>query len=354
VSERDLFALQRLTLRQLAEVIRRADSIDALSVAAGDVRRLSHHLVAQGIAAAQLTRLISHLNDQLTVRVLTLACARFAIDAGDFCWLSFGSEGRSEQTIATDQDNGILYRTGSIQPPRMLELAAWTNHALAACGFPLCRGNIMASNPELCRDAAGWGERFSGWIDRGDPEALLNASIFFDLRPLFGDATMARTLQQEVLARAARSPRFLKQMADNALRTRPGGGRGIIDALLGDSERGRVDFKLHGTVPFVDAARIWALAAGQMQTNTSERLRRLGELQRLPQQDVDAWVPSFEYFQLQRLRNQHRRAKDYASASDNPNEVELADLSPLDRRIVNEAFRQARKVQQRLELDFPG
>jgi CBS domain-containing protein len=310
--------------------------------------------VAQGIAAAQLTRLISHLNDQLTARVLTLGCARFAIDAADFCWLSFGSEGRGEQTIATDQDNGILYRAGKVDPARIRDLALWVNETLAACGFPLCKGDIMASNPELCRDAAGWEERYSGWIERGDPEALLNASIFFDLRPLFGDAVMARELHEKVIASAARNPRFLKQMADNALRNRPGGGHSIIDALLGDGARGRVDFKLHGTVPFVDAARIWALAAGLTQTNTSERLRRLGELQRLPQHDVDSWVPSFEYFQLQRLRNQHRRAESNGSAANNPNEVELAMLSPLDRRIVNEAFRQARKVQQRLELDFPG
>jgi CBS domain-containing protein len=111
---------------------------------------------------------------------------------------------------------------------------------------------------------------------------------------------------------------------------------------------------MHGTVPFVDAARIWALAAGLHETNTAERLLRLGESGRLPDEDVRAWVPSFEYFQLMRLRAQHQRAQSYAGAADNPNEVALGDLSALDRRIINEAFRQARKVQQRLELDFPG
>ena len=111
---------------------------------------------------------------------------------------------------------------------------------------------------------------------------------------------------------------------------------------------------MHGTVPFVDAARIWALAAGLHETNTAERLKRLGEAGRLPADDVRAWVPSFEYFQLMRLRAQHQRAETYAGETDNPNEVELGELSALDRRIINEAFRQARKVQQRLELDFPG
>ncbi len=354
VSERDLFALQRLSLRQLAVAIRRSVDVDALVVAAADVRRLSHHLVAQGVAAEQLTRLISHLNDQLTSRLLSLATQRFSVDPQSFCWLSFGSEGRGEQTIATDQDNGILFVAGATTKERMLELANWTNESLDACGFPLCKGNVMARNPAWCLPYAEWEGLFAGWIDRGDPEALLNASIFFDFRPLFGDAHLANQLRVDVVERAERNSRFLKQMADNALRNRPPAGRRIVDSLLGDGGPTRVDLKMHGTVLFVDAARIWALAAGLHETNTAERLKRLGKARRLPQEDVRAWVPSFEYFQLMRLRAQHRREETYAGSDDNPNEVELADLSAIDRRIINEAFRQARKLQQRLELDYPG
>jgi CBS domain-containing protein len=354
VSERDLFALQRLTVRQLAVAIRRADSVEALATAARDVRRLSHHLVAQGVAAAQLTRLVSHLNDRLAVRLLTLGCERLGIDSASFCWLAFGSEGRGEQTISTDQDNGIIFHADRTTQAQMLALAQWANDALAACGFPLCKGNIMARNPSWCLDIAAWEALFAGWIDRGDPQALLNASIFFDFRPLFGDVTLANALREDVVASAARNARFLKQMSDNALINRPGLPRGLLDGLLGDASSGRVDLKMHGTVPFVDAARIWALAAGLHETNTAERLRRLAEANRLPADDVAAWIPAFEYFQLMRLRAQHRRAAAYADERDNPNEVDLAELSALDRRIINEAFRQARKMQQRLELDFPG
>jgi CBS domain-containing protein len=354
VSERDLFALQRLTVRQLAVAIRRAEDVESLAVAAAAVRQLSHHLVAQGIAAAQLTRLISHLNDQLTSRLLTIGTQRLKVDPGSFCWLSFGSEGRGEQTIATDQDNGILFVADRTGKDQMLELANWTNEALAACGFPLCKGNIMARNPAWCLDYAGWEALFAGWIDRGDPEALLNASIFFDFRPLFGEADFARRLHADVVAWAQRNARFLKQMSDNALRNRPPAGRGIVDSLFGEAGTARVDLKMNGTVPFVDAARIWALAAGLQETNTSERLRKLGEAGRLPLDDVRGWIASFEYFQLMRLRAQHRRSETYVAEKENPNEVELGDLSALDRRIINEAFRQARKVQQRLEMDFPG
>jgi len=354
ISERDLFALQRLTVRQLAVAIRRSQDVNALASVAAEVRQLSLHLVAQGVAAAQLTRLISHLNDQLTVRLLTLATERFDVDPRSFCWLSFGSEGRSEQTIATDQDNGILYDAGATTQPRMLELAQWANDALAACGFPLCKGNIMARNPAWCLDYEGWERLFIGWIDRGDPEALLNASIFFDLRPLFGHTALAQQLYAGVVQRAQRNDRFLKQMSDNALNNRPPAGGGVVETLFGEGASGRVDLKMHGTVLFVDAARIWALAAGLDETNTTERLQQLGRAGRLPEDDVRAWVPSFEFFLLMRLREQHRRSAADGSQQDNPNEVNLGDLSIIDRRIVNEAFRQARRLQQRLGLDYPG
>ena len=355
VSERDLFTLQRLSVRQIATELRRADGPEALAAVAENIRRLSHHLVAQGVAAPQMTRMISHLNDQLTQRLLTLGCARFGIEPDSFCWLALGSEGRSEQTIATDQDNGILYVEGRADRARMIEFADWVNVGLAQAGFPLCKGDIMARNPKWCGSADYWSRLFADWIDRGDPQALLNASVFFDFRGIFGDRSLAVALRSEVVAHAKATPRFLKQMSDNALRNRPPSPPRMFEAVFGDELGDAVDLKMHGTVPFVDAARIWALAAGVEETNTSGRLRQLAERDKVPARDVDGWIDAFEFLQLMRLREQHRRSALAAdSADDNPNRVDPRTLSQLDRRILKESFRQARKVQQRLELDFPG
>lgn len=354
VSERDLFTLQRLSVRQLAVALRRAEDPATLGAVAQDINRLSHHLVAQGVGAAQLTRLISHLNDQLTQRLLALGCARFGIDPDSFCWLALGSEGRSEQTIATDQDNGILFAAGRADRDTLIAFADWVNVGLAQAGFPLCKGNIMARNPQWCGDEAHWSGLFGYWIDRGDPQALLHASVFFDFRGIFGDRGLAQRLRGQVVAHAKATPRFLKQMSDNALRNRPPSSGGMFEGVLGDSGGEPVDLKLNGTVPFVDAARIWALGAGFGDTNTSARLRRLVELNKVPADEVQAWIDSFEFLQLMRLREQHRRGNRPPAANDNPNVVDPRQLSPLDRRILKESFRQARKVQQRLELDFPG
>src|SRR5690606_5866873 len=137
--------------------------------------------------------------------------------------------------------------------------------ALQACGFPLCRGGIMAGEPGCCLRLREWRERFSGWIEHGAPEDLLQASIYFDLRPLAGNAALAEALRAEVLESARRTPRFVKQMALNALRRSvPLNWLGGIDV----DERGTLDLKLQGAALFVDAARVYALAHGIAATNT--------------------------------------------------------------------------------------
>jgi len=111
---------------------------------------------------------------------------------------------------------------------------------------------------------------------------------------------------------------------------------------------------MHGTVPFVDAARIWSLATGCAATGTVERFRQLAAEDRLPRDDVDGWIDAFQFMQLMRLRRQHRVMDEGDEAARAPNTVRPRDLSALDRRILREAFRQARKLQLRLEMDFPG
>src|SRR6266496_379917 len=193
VSERDLFTLQRLSVRELASEVRRAADVSALVQCAADIRALSYSLVVQGLAASQLTRMISSLNDQITARLLELFAPQFNLAGLALCWLGMGSEGRYEQTIATDQDNGLIFAPNdpAAAPDavreRLLPFARAINEALDRCGCPLCKGGVMAMNPRWCASLAEWKESFANWIDRGDPTSLLAASIFFDFRALWGE-----------------------------------------------------------------------------------------------------------------------------------------------------------------------
>ncbi|HYJ98855.1 MAG TPA: DUF294 nucleotidyltransferase-like domain-containing protein [Burkholderiaceae bacterium] len=350
VSERDLFALQRLSLKGLSTRIRAAGDLPTLQRAAQDIRRFARNLLGQGVQARQLTELISHLNDLLTTSLVQLLAREQGIDLQRACWLAFGSEGRSEQTIATDQDNGLVFASDDPQTerPAWLRFARTVNDALDACGYPLCKGNVMASNPQCCLSAGEWQARFAQWIEHGAPQDLLSASIYFDLRPIAGRLELARPLCEMLLHEPARVPRFIKQMADNALTNRaPLDWLGAL-ATRDEGEHRWLDLKLRGTALFVDAARLYTLAHGIDASSTRSRLTAAALALRAPDLEAESWVAAFEFLQMLRLRVQ----LDEGAAAARPNEVDVARLNPIDRRVLKESVRVARSLQQRIELDY--
>jgi CBS domain-containing protein len=351
VSERDLFSLQRISLRQIRAGIENAADIAALQRASKDIRQLALNLIAQGIGAEQLTQFISALNDALTRRIIVLAREQHDLLGIDFAWFAFGSEGRHEQTLSTDQDNGIVFRVAdgtqvTEARQRLLAFAKKVNDDLAACGFPLCKGNIMASNPDLCLTLDEWKSRFGDWIREPDPQALLNASIFFDFRVLYGNERFGDQLRTWLNKSAKGNTTFLRMMAANALKVLPPLGR-IRDFVLEDD--GTVDLKKSGARLFVDVARILALRTGVASSSTVQRLRQASTKTGTSPEETAAIVDGFNFIQLLRLRSQHLET-EHDAADDN--RVNPESLNELDRRILKEAFRQARKLQLRLKLDY--
>ena len=354
VSERELFALQRLSLKQVSTQIRAARDVVTLQLLSVEIRRLARSLLGQGVHARQLTELISHLNDVLTERLVQLVAQRRGLDLSQACWLAFGSEGRGEQTIATDQDNGLIFVSDDAERdrPAWLAFGLEVNEALDACGYPLCKGNVMASSPQCCLTPAEWQEAFSNWISRGSPNDLLNASIYFDLRGLCGNTALARPLREMITREAARVPRFLKQMADNALQRRaPLNWRGAIDTRDVDG-KALLDLKLQGSAIFVDVARLYALAHGVDALSTRERLQAVAPLLGVAPQEGESWVSGFEFLQMLRLQLQIGDTTPASPPLDNPNLIDVGTLNDIDQRMLKETCKVVRRLQQRLELDY--
>ncbi len=354
VSERDLFALQRVGVVNLSRAIGKAPDVASLARFGSDIHRLADQMLAQGASVEQLTQMIATLNDLLTRRAIELCLARCG-PLPTFTWLAFGSEGRHEQTLRTDQDNGIVFRVpagASAADLRavLLPAARQINEALAECGFELCPGNIMASNPECCLSTDEWRERFAQWIEQGSPDHLLKASIYFDFRPLWGDEAVAEELRDWVMDRVPKNPRFRRQMAANALRNEPPLGLIQDFVVSGRGDRaGTLDLKLNGTTPFVDGARILALTCGVRETNTIARLRGSAERNAIRADEAAAWSDAYAFVLLQRMRT-HQAQQRAGRQPDN--RLAPSELNELDRRILKEAFRQARKLQSRLAMDY--
>jgi CBS domain-containing protein len=355
VSERALFSLQRLGLGELSMEIRMAKGVDTLARLADGIRKLARLLVEQGVAAEQLTLFVSVLNDRLCQRIVDLERNAHPLDRIGWSWFAFGSEGRLEQTFATDQDNGLAFESHAGEPPqavraRLAPFARAVNEALDACGFPLCKGNIMASNPELCLSFDEWKAKLNGWLQNSDPQALLDAAICFDFRALAGDARIADRLREWMLGLTRTRQNFLRLMAENALQAKP--PLGWIRDFTTEGEN-TLNLKLYGVRPFVDAARVYALGRGLPQTNTADRLRAAGKAGALPPGEAESLAAAFFFLQQVRLRHQAQLGDALAGQpEDAANRIDPSRLNELDRRTLREAFRLARDLQSRLAMDY--
>lgn len=359
LSESDLFSLQQVGLSKLSRLIPKARDIKALSKLSHSIPELIDQLFAQGSTVHQLTQVIAQLNDNITHRAIEIILEQHH-NVPEFTWIAFGSEGRSEQTLKTDQDNGIIFNCSDADCEKtireqLLPIAKVINLALEQCGFPLCPANIMASNPECCRSYEEWQAHFSRWIDQGTPEHLLRANIFFDFRPLYSNdnkplTTLTDKLNDYLLSLTQDNSRFRLQMAQNALRIRPPLGLFRDFQLTKDNDHPHtLDLKLNGLTPFIDAARIIALKYQIPAKGTYERFQAAVDIGILKQSDVDAWIEAYDFIQLLRMK-QHK--EQVLQAVPLHNFIDPDSLNELNRRILKEAFRQARKLQSYLEREY--
>ena len=311
-------------------------------------------LATRDLGGRLLTRLVSAFNDRLSGRVIELTARRHRLPAVPWCWLALGSEGRYEQTFVSDQDNGLIFSAtdrheADALRQLFLPFAQEVNRRLGECGFALCSGGIMAGNPAWCLSLDEWKQRFIEWVRRPEPAALLNASIFFDLRPLFGESDLGDALRQLMLSLTRDNPAFLHLMAANALQApAPLNYRGELSGEAG-AVGSELDLKKFGSRIFVDAARIFALANGAPAVNTSERLSSAGRAAGLQDHEIAAIDDGFAH--VLRLRLAHQVAAAGGGVAEG-HRVPLAGLNELDHVILKESLKQARRLQQRLKLNY--
>jgi CBS domain-containing protein len=336
---------------ELAAALQSLTNLDDAPALAGRLREFLLGSAGNGFDGVHATRLISVFNDRLTARIIELTAARHRLPPVAWCWLALGSEGRHEQTFVTDQDNGLIFNAVSEQEALALRqiflpFAQAVNQHLADCGFALCSGQIMAGNPAWCLSLEEWRQRFMDWVRRPEPEALLNASIFFDLRPLYGELDLGERLRTLLLSMTAATPSFQHLMAANALQVDvPLNFRGDIAAGEGDA----VDLKKYGSRIFVDGARIFALASGTRAVNTVERLRQAGAAAGLPASEIAALEAAFSQILRLRLAQQIEAVSRGESGGYG---LKPAALHDIDRAILREALKQAKRLQQRLKLNY--
>jgi CBS domain-containing protein len=273
-----------------------------------------------------------------------------------FVFMAMGSEGRQEQTLKTDQDNAIIFED---VPPEefeatqlyFLRLGEWVCTRLDRIGYTLCHGNIMAMNPKWCQPVSRWKEYFTHWILRPEPQAMLEASIFFDFRPEFGDFSLTNELREHLFQQLndRRAKLFYLHMTRNAQNMAvPLNWLGRLSLERKGEHAHTFDLKKAMT-PFVDFARLKCLDSRIVASSTLDRLERLREEGILKEEEFQEMYESYRFLLRLRFTHQVRLIK---AGKPPENYLNPEECSPLDQKMIVETLNVAKQCQSRLRSQF--
>jgi len=343
VTAGDIMRLEQANPSYLVGEIDKQTSVDGVVESAKKLPAVVYQAAAQDATADDVARVITAIMDALTRKLILLAEAEIGDAPVHYCWVALGSQGRLESGMQSDQDNALLI-ADDVTPEQMAwfgDLAQRVVDGLVRCGFPLCPGDMMASNPQWRQPLRTWGNYFAQWMNAPEPDALLNAQTFFDMRPVHGDRTLYERLQTSVVARAPHATRFLAYLAKQAQRFEPPLGL-FRDFVTSDANGGRIDVKSGGIAPIVQIARIAALSKGGAQLNTIDRLRAASSSNALSEEKAADLTDAFEFISYVRLQHQVKQLKKGERAD---NLIDPDSLSSFERRHLKEAFAIIRKMQ---------
>ena len=269
----DLFSFLANHSHLITVQIEQAADLQALEQAAAQITRLVAALHRGGTRIALMARLVQQLNARLFERAWQMLASPDLV--AHSCLFVMGSEGRGEQLLKTDQDNGLLLRDGYVPPQDLDAICARFSAQLQRFGYPECPGGIMLSNPLWRGTVADFGRRVREWLILPSPQGLMHLAIFLDAHAVAGDAALLAQVRRDLMALALDSDAQVARFASavDAFAHEPGSW---WERLLGRGDEGApVHLKKAGIFPIVHGVRSLALAHHIAATGTAERLAAL-------------------------------------------------------------------------------
>ncbi|MDK2595897.1 DUF294 nucleotidyltransferase-like domain-containing protein [Pseudoalteromonas obscura] len=292
--------------------------------------------------------LLSGLTDALTSRLTELFIQQAGEPPCSFCWICFGSQAREEQTLHSDQDNGLVFSNAILDHQRdyFARLGAYVSGHLISCGIKACPGGIMASNAQCRGTVDEWLLRYEQWVHTPTPQAMLNSKIFFDRRFIYGDQALYQSLNAG-LSTLRQQELFFAAMATDISTNSVPIGLFMQFKLERDKHKHRyLDLKIRGVAIVNDLVRLYALKCGINKANTQMRLAALKECGVLSKEDIynlqDCW----------RFLTQLRFKVQIEAPELPPNCINPELLSSLERHQLKEAFHLIKQAQQACVFKF--
>jgi len=268
----DINKLIKQSLSFLITDIRKAHTVEELKQAYRKLQLFIKPLINSDILVKYTVRIMSSFSDAIIKRLIEITTDEIGNPHVNFAFICMGSEGRKEETLYTDQDNAIIYENVTAENAQSVstyfkKLGEKVCNALNEIGYSFCKGNIMAKNPQWCQPIDVWENQFARWISTPEPQNLLDATIFFDFREVYGNHELTSQLKNHISNLININPLFTYHLAYNAYYTKPeqvSSGKNIETIDL----KNAVNF-------FIMFIRAYAFKNDIWTTNTLDRLNFL-------------------------------------------------------------------------------
>lgn len=348
ITATDLLRQQKSDPVQLIGRIYKANTVADLKRHAKEVPELLLSFSHKVDDISLIGKLLSGITDALTARLIYLYQEEQGLAPTRFSWICFGSQAREEQTLHSDQDNGLVLPDNLTdqQQDYFKGMGEFVCQQLNECGIPLCPGNIMASNAQCRGTISHWLTRFSTWINSPTPEAMLNCKIFFDIRFIEGSSDLFSLFINKLNEVEKHQLFFRALAAELNLNSVPIGLFNQFKLQSDEKEQKYLDLKKRGIVIINDIVRLYALQHNIQGANTLERLEALKKQPDINSKDMENLKDCWRYLTQLRLNSQLQHAGLPSNC------ISPALLSSLEKHQLKEAFYLIKQAQQAATLRF--
>ena len=348
ITATDLLRQQKSDPVQLIGRIYKAESVADIKRYALEVPELLRGFSDRVEDTSLIGKLLSGITDAMTTRLIQLFQTQNGTAPTPFSWICFGSQAREEQTLHSDQDNGLLLPDNLSQTELdyFKALGGFVCDNLIACGIKECPGGIMASRDACRMGLSAWLNQFGSWIKSPSPQAILNCKIFFDIRFVDGSESLFEEFSKGILATTKNQIFFASMATDINTNSVPIGLFNQFKLEKDKQKHTYIDLKKRGVAIINDIVRLYALHHNVTAANTLERLSALSKQQQVSKTDIYDLKDCWRYLTQLRLNVQLQQKGLPANC------IDPEDLTSLERHQLKEAFYLIKQAQQAAAFKF--
>ncbi len=352
----DAHEMQRNSISFFVKEVEIAENIEQIEKTTNKLPVLVKALIDSGARTQNITRIITSLTDAITNRAISIAIESLGSPPCKFAFIAVGSEGRMEQTLATDQDNAIIFNNVNKENHKVyktyfLELGKKVTTALDHLGFKYCNGEVMANNPKWVLSLDEWKNQFKEWINNSDPKSILEAGIFFDFRCIYGNQEYTKNLQNYVFQAIENKAVFFQHMANPIIKYKS--AVNLFGNIIGDSkdnDHSALDIKKI-ILPIVSFIRLYSLKNKITETNSILRLEKLNSSNFISKSLYNEIIVSYNYLMLLRFRFQ---TNELLKKQTPDNLINIEELTDIEKTIIKKIISEISNLQTQLNFDFKG